>query len=206
MIKHKKKLNHKKGFTLLETLVAIFILTLALTGPIYIATLAIRGSVESRDNISAYYLAEEAIEAIRNKRDEISLTNDNDAEWLNGITGDANCKNSSSEVSLRYCYMTREGSTGKYKFIEYSGNPSPLSFNPTGNSIIYGEDGVGFGESKFTREIYLKVADQDGSTNSDANREVDVVVTVKWEDRGRDRQLQLIERLHNQQYADYYIE
>ncbi len=205
----KKDIRHKsisqKGFTLLETLIAVFILTLALTGPIYIASLAIRSSVESRDNVSAYYLAEEAIEFIRNTRDTISLQDTiSDATWLGGITGNVDCANSQSDISITSCVMNRDTS-GVYTFTQCpSDGCPPLSFNPVG-SVIYG-DGTVTTNSKFTREIYLQTAAQDGEADDSAVREVDLVVTVKWKDRGRDKQLRLVERLHNQQYAKYYIE
>lgn len=203
-ISRKKNIQkQQRGFTLLETLVAVFILTLALTGPIYIATLAIRSSVESRDNVSAYYLAEEAIEAIRNNRDTIALTDSTDANWVNTITGNVDCKNANTVSSPNTCYMTRDAG-GVYRFTQCAGSCPALAFNPNG-SIIYGEDSVsGYQNSKFTREIYLQVGSQDGSTGSTPLREIKVVVTVKWQDRGRDRQLQLVERLHNQQYKYYY--
>lgn len=198
----------KKGFTLLETLVAVFILTLALTGPIYIASLAIRSSVESRDNISAYHLAEEAIEVIRNKRDRIALQGHVDSNsWLFDIMGSATtgCMNPPSSATISSCEMTRDVS-GAYTFTPCSGACPALVFNPAG-PILYGQTGSSGGiNSKFSREIYLQTAPQDGSTTANPDREVDVVVTVKWQDRGRERQFQIIERLHNQSYADYYIE
>lgn len=203
--------SHQKGFTLLETLVAVFILTLALTGPIYIASLAIRGSVESRDNISAYHLAEEAIEAIRNKRDEISLqTSISPANWLYGITGGVGCINPAVVASPVKCYMTRDATTGDYSFTVCNDGEDcpPLLFNPTG-AVIYGQTGLLQAEaasSKFIREVYLQVAPQDGATDVNALREVDVYVTIKWQDRGRQRSFQIVETLHNQQYAKYYLE
>lgn len=211
-IKHKmflKKRQMSQGFTLLETLVAIFILTLALTGPIYIASLAIRSSVESRDNISAYHLAEEAIEVIRNKRDTISLQPGVDqTNWLYGITGGENCLNPFPAIDITSCYMNRD-TDGVYSFTQCpSGGCPALTFTPAGE-VLYGQTGSSDGiDSKFRREIYLQVAPYDGSTSVPVhpNREVDVVVTVRWLDRGRERQFQIIERLHNQNYAKYYIE
>lgn len=200
--------SSQKGFTLLETLIAVFILTLALTGPIYIATLAIRSSVESRDNVSAYYLAEEAIEVIRNARDAASLQRTvSDTTWLTNITGGINCSNAKSSPTITSCVMTRSGATGVYTFTQCSGTCPPLVFNPSG-SIIYGQDDTSDATttSKFTREIYLQTAVQDTATDQNAFKEIDVVVTMKWRDRGRDKQLQLVERLHNQQYAKYYQE
>jgi prepilin-type N-terminal cleavage/methylation domain-containing protein len=198
-IKYNK--SQKKGFTLIETLVAVFILTLALTGPIYIATLAIRSSVESRDNVSAYFLAEEAIEVVRNNRDNKSLQSDvSDANWLSDITGGADCINNAGDTST-VCVLTRDN-TG-YSFSQCVGTCPPLAFNPTGD-IIYGDDSVsGSARSKFTREIYLQTADQDTGTGINAEKEINLVVTITWQDKGRDRRFQITERLHNQKYIKY---
>jgi prepilin-type N-terminal cleavage/methylation domain-containing protein len=58
-----------KGFTLVETLVAISILSLAITGPLVIAQKGIGSAVYARDEITAFYLAQEAVEYARNVRD-----------------------------------------------------------------------------------------------------------------------------------------
>ena len=201
------KKTARQGFTLLETLVAVFILTLALTGPIYIASLAIRSSVESRDNVSAYYLAEEAIEVIRNNRDTASLQNTvSTATWMTDLTGDVFCTNAISAAAIVSCVMTRDVSTGAYAFEQCtsSGCP-PLSFNAN-SRVIYGGNASNSTDSKFTREIYIQTAPQDSSVTSLADREIEVVVVVTWVDRGRNKQLKLTERLHNQAYAQYYEE
>ena len=60
----------KRAFTLIETLVAITILTLAIVGPLYAANRAIVGARTSRDHLTATYLAQEAIEYVRLMRDD----------------------------------------------------------------------------------------------------------------------------------------
>lgn len=213
--KKQKKLAHKKGFTLLETLVAIFLLTLALTGPIYIATLAIRSSVESRDNISAYYLAEEVVEAIRNIRDTRSLSREvsiQGAGWLRdlspgigSVTSPADCFNRYGDI-VNVCSMSRLGSENLYIFETCIGGLcAPLTFNPASNDgIIYGGQGAGSINSKFTREFYIESAMQDPAANTAYPvAEANLVVTVRWQDKGRDRQFQLVEHLHNLEYVKY---
>jgi type II secretory pathway pseudopilin PulG len=71
-----------QGFTLDESLVAIFILVLAVTGAFSAATSGINSAIHSKNQIVAFYLAQEAIEQIRNMRDENGL---NGRSWLYGI-------------------------------------------------------------------------------------------------------------------------
>jgi prepilin-type N-terminal cleavage/methylation domain-containing protein len=72
----------QKGFTLVETLVAISILMLAILGPLSIATAGLRNSAFARDQITAFYLAQEGIEFVRYARDDNYLRGAVDADWL----------------------------------------------------------------------------------------------------------------------------
>ena len=81
--------NKNRGFTLVETLVAITVLTLALGGPMTLATRSIKDSLASRNKVVAFYLAHEAIEYVKNVRDSNFLTKmatDNfpNSDWLYG--------------------------------------------------------------------------------------------------------------------------
>jgi prepilin-type N-terminal cleavage/methylation domain-containing protein len=61
--------NKQKGFTLLETLVAIFILLLALTSLFSLTSSNFFSSRYARNESTAVYLAQEAIDYVRNDRD-----------------------------------------------------------------------------------------------------------------------------------------
>jgi prepilin-type N-terminal cleavage/methylation domain-containing protein len=58
-----------RGFTLLETLVAVSILAFAVAGPLFTANRAFIASQVSRDQLIASYLAQEGIEYVRAMRD-----------------------------------------------------------------------------------------------------------------------------------------
>ena len=77
------KKDSKKGFTLVETLVAISILMLAITGPLYFASESIKAATYARDQITAFYLAQDAFEQIRAIRDNNLLGN---TPWLTNIS------------------------------------------------------------------------------------------------------------------------
>ena len=66
-------LKNNKGFTLLETLVAVGLLMVAVVGPLTIAQKSLSSSYYTRDRITAYYLAQDAIEFVRSARDNASL-------------------------------------------------------------------------------------------------------------------------------------
>lgn len=58
-----------RGFTLIEAMVAVTILTLSIAGPLYTANSAIVASMIARDQLTASYLAQEGIEYVRALRD-----------------------------------------------------------------------------------------------------------------------------------------
>lgn len=79
-----KNLKFKNsGFTLLETIVAISVLSFAISGPLTLASYAIRLGGYSQNQITAFYLAEEAVEYVKNQRDNNVLSG---ANWLSGIS------------------------------------------------------------------------------------------------------------------------
>lgn len=63
-----------RGFTLIETFVAISILTISVVAPMSLAARSLSISYYVRDELTASYLAQEAIETIRNVRDANTLS------------------------------------------------------------------------------------------------------------------------------------
>jgi prepilin-type N-terminal cleavage/methylation domain-containing protein len=57
------------GFTLIETLVAVSLLTISIIAPMALTAQSLASAYYARDEITAYYLAQEAIEALRAIRD-----------------------------------------------------------------------------------------------------------------------------------------
>jgi type II secretory pathway pseudopilin PulG len=70
----KQKAESGRGFTLIESLVAIAILMLSVAGPLYAADRAIVAASIARDQLTASYLAQEAIEHVRLLRDNAYLS------------------------------------------------------------------------------------------------------------------------------------
>ncbi|MEK7156326.1 MAG: prepilin-type N-terminal cleavage/methylation domain-containing protein, partial [Patescibacteria group bacterium] len=63
------KLKTTAGFTLVETLVAVMLLSVAVVAPMSLAARSLGSAYYARDQITAFYLAQEAIEALRSIRD-----------------------------------------------------------------------------------------------------------------------------------------
>lgn len=62
-----------KGFTLLETMIAVSILALATAGPLYAASRSLVAAQISRDQLTASHLAQEGVEHFRMIRDNYWL-------------------------------------------------------------------------------------------------------------------------------------
>jgi type II secretory pathway pseudopilin PulG len=60
----KKKTTHA-GFTLLETLVAVSVLMIAITATFTAAQSGLSAAIEAKDQVVAFYLAQEAVWDIR---------------------------------------------------------------------------------------------------------------------------------------------
>jgi type II secretory pathway pseudopilin PulG len=82
------KINLKnKGFTLLEALVATSILMVAVVAPITIAQKGLSSAIYTKSQMIASYLAQDALEYIKNKRDENAITRTTipGTDWLDGL-------------------------------------------------------------------------------------------------------------------------
>jgi len=64
----------RKGFSLVEVLVAISVLLLAVTGTLTVASRSIALSIGAQDQVTASFLAEEVLEFVRNTRDNNLLS------------------------------------------------------------------------------------------------------------------------------------
>lgn len=85
---HRKYIN--KGFTLVETLIAITVLMIAIAGPLVVASKGLTAALISRDQMTASLLAQESMEMVKNTRDNNIAAG---RVWNDGILAcvDAQC-------------------------------------------------------------------------------------------------------------------
>jgi len=168
-------LNSRAGFSLIEALVAIAILLLALIGPFTIATKGLVSANFARDQVTAFYLAQEATEIIRSKRDNNVLGG---KEWTDKLDEcfDKECtvdatKNIDSGSAIKKC-------TGECDVLQQSSS-----------SKLYGYLG-GWDDTKFTRKIYIEEMSAD---------EIRATVTVLWSSGSIDKSFSITETFFNWQ-------
>jgi prepilin-type N-terminal cleavage/methylation domain-containing protein len=144
--------NSKNGFTLVEALVAITILVVSIAGPITIASKGMASAVFAKDQIVAFYLAQESVEYIRNKRDENNINND---DWLTGLSDciDANI----CTVDIQNNTITKCPS-GVCPVLKYDDNNGFYNYS-TGN------------DSNFTRSVSIATINV---------KEVAITTTLSW--------------------------
>ena len=171
----KEKLNFKKAFTLVETLVAVTILSIAVVGPMFSSAQNIKLASFSQNQLVAFYLGQEAIEYVRNVRDTnlINLSGD----WLNGLTV---CK----------------GATGCYidiikipVTVNVCATSCPkLDFN--GVNYTYKSGGAD-GNSIFTRTVKI-----DNAVRVDGD-EAKISIFVNWKDKDIPKTMNLQDNIFN---------
>jgi prepilin-type N-terminal cleavage/methylation domain-containing protein len=164
----------RKGFTLVETLVAISVLSLSILGTYTAVQSGLQKSIYVKDQIVAFYLVQEAMEYIHNVRDNNGLASINSQmgggpaiNWLTGLaTVGAPC-----EIG-KVCSIDSNAGTVSYCGTTV-GSCAPLNQNST--TYLYGNTtGAGWSATKFKREVRFE--DITGNTG----KELLVTVTVSW--------------------------
>lgn len=168
-----------KAFTLIETLIAITILTLAVAGPSFIASRAIIAAETARDQLTALYLAQESVEYVRMMRDNQYLAAYRESE--SNISEEA-WDELLSNQSLGKCVMSNEGGNNRFCTLDTTpGAIQPLDDCP-GNTRdhcaplyvdgLYAQRETGeSAETPFTRTVQVTEVSPD---------EIKIVSTVSW--------------------------
>jgi hypothetical protein len=147
------KRNNSTGLTLIETLVAISVLMIGLAGALTLAQQSLSSAAHAKDQIVAYYLAQEGMELVRNKRDQNFV---NGGDWLSGLQpclDSSGCLIDSFDLDIFNC----TGVCSLLRHDQYTG--------------MYGYN-TGWAETTFRRTIKM----------SDVSQEEKLVtVTIDWQ-------------------------
>jgi len=164
----KKRILKKKekGFTLVETLIAISILMISVAAPLSLAAKGIQAANLAKQQIVAYYLAQDAYEVIKNITDTNKLAVKTYAEG-GIIAGDLNniCVSNNCRIDTL---------TGKIEMftpgqkIKYSDSMNVYGFDPAGASSYF--------DTIYSR--YFKIIKtKDTGVSID---EIKVLITMEW--------------------------
>ena len=153
-----------QGFTLIETLVAISILVVAIVAPMSLATQSLSSAFYARDQVTAFHLAQEAIEAVRSIRDGNILKNAYGEET--DLMGDI-------PTDQPFIIDTRDNSITSCT----SGICPQLKSD--GNFYAYGADPYDSGETGWTTTRFTRTINA-AWVNVDNHDEMRVSVTVAW--------------------------
>lgn len=132
-----KALRRVKGFTLIETLVAVLLLSTAIAGPLTIAAKGLSAALIARDQMVAFYLAQDAVEYVRFVRDSNKLAG---SPWLTGLDaclGASGCTVDPSAGTVAACSGTcsvinkYDAGSGHVYFSYTLGTPTPQQFKRT---------------------------------------------------------------------------
>jgi|SRR3989344_3978889 len=154
------------GFTILESIIAIFILSLSISGVFSSVQQSLSQATIAKDETKAFYLAEEAMEILRNKRDANQLArilNSSTNTWLFGI----------AEGVGDPCYF---GNVCRVDAVTASFVRCGVGWNSCSNlrqnssTFLYGYDGS-WPATNFKREVILE---------SISATEVAVTVRITW--------------------------
>ena len=176
------------GYTLVETLVAIAILSLSILATFTAVQSSLRNSSISKDRITAFYLAQEGMEFIKNTRDENALNSLSGVgiNWLTNLvvtpvggSGPCDfgktCRIDSPAKTITAC----AGAFGSCVVIRRDSNTGLWGYNGAYTATV------------FRREIQF--------SNIFADREVLATIRISWTNREQNYSFQVTESLFNRQ-------
>lgn len=165
-----------RGFSLIETLVAVVILVSAVVGPLTLAQRSIRSAIYARDQIIASFLAEEAIEYIRSVRDSNQYKSG--GNWLDGL----------GDCIGQLCTVDTTLNIDQDDPFEKCNNKPPLSYGSTCPLLAFhkingwygytSKNNINWEDTRFVREVTIRTIPRD---NNKSDKEAEVRATVRWQ-------------------------
>lgn len=180
--------SNNRGFTLIEMLVAVLLLTLALGGPLTISSKGLIVALVAKDQTTAFYLAQDAVEFVRYVRDTNTLGG---GDWLTGSGASAgiNLSNCVSATGATKCQFDSLTATAPSTCV--SGVCSRMLYDATTSFSYNYTTGT---PTIFTRTVSIT------NPNNGAAYEAVLMVTVSWSTlAGTTRSITVTEDLFNWQ-------
>ncbi len=127
----RRVVDFSKGFSLVETLVAVSIFTVSILGLMSVLSSGISNTTYAKQKIIASYLAQEGIEYLRNMRDTYVLYSPGQAGWndfnkkIAGAAGGTIC----ADPSGNGCYFDdqKNQAEGLFNMFDLSSQPQPIN-------------------------------------------------------------------------------
>jgi len=159
----------KKGFTLLEVMIAISILTVGIGGSYILISQTLIMASESQNRLIASYLAQEGIELVKNIRD---------SNWLKMHKGGEGVTSWSEGIGISYpdpdCGLVDCKIDYKGTALESCNGDCFLYLKQDGNEFYYCHDNSGE-KTKFERKVKISL---------ESSNKIKVEVIVEWKERG----------------------
>ena len=176
----------EQGFSIVEALIAIMIITVALTSILGLATLSLVVSSITKQTTQATLFAQDTMEALRNFRDGIDWDNDDVVDEYDGL----------GVVSTGVAYHLEQSADPIPKWRLLTGNETVNEFT---RSAVFrnvcrdtsSDDITGITDTNGTT---MTCVTNGGAYNADSK---EVMVTVSWTERGRSHEVELITYLTN---------
>jgi prepilin-type N-terminal cleavage/methylation domain-containing protein len=173
-------MTYKKGFTLIEVLTALFVISVGLVAIFSVVNRVFFSTSLSVSRMTASYIAQEGIEVVRNIRDSNWLADRSGSTWTNNMIIGSYSEidyNDSALVAYtgRPLELHQSGfyERSKYTQAQWDASPGVIS---------------GYSQSIFKRRIIISTVDADT---------INVKVEVMWSEKGGDHSVIIEEELHN---------
>lgn len=212
------KTTNLRGFTLVETMASVFVMSMVIIGPLTLASSASAYAKMSKDMMIGNHLAQEAVELLRHQQDSVyircadkdtstcpasaSETSD-EAAWRIfkerlGVSQSDLCF-SSAGCSYDYVDMTTNQDANPTKYASTANSCNTLSFDPSTHTYVCtGVRGEGLSKTYFSRTVSvvsLTSASQEYDRNYSDDLRVTVTVTFKRVN-GFTRSIKIVDFLH----------
>lgn len=200
----------KKGFTMIETVIAFGVLVAAILGPVTLVAFSLAQAQSSQNKLIATNLGQEGLELVRAIRENnvICTAFDPTVTWNTDPTGDLPLGESNKRFTVdandrvtapTEPYAVRCGFSTPRPIVDTTCDTRPLNLNANG-VYTYGAGTP----TPFQRCITICVPPSSGPCNgtddpvvATTTDQMEVISKVFWTDRGLQRSVEFGERLYN---------